>query len=195
MWSKLYRDHFIMAFPSYDTTTNAWAPHVDISWCAGAMRNSEFVTFTTRAATEAEAVSYGLDQGVAWIDQRLNDENKPAVEKRGAQIIDALQTLKPRRSRHPALSQIPRTVGPAKTLTFNQFKSVMTKVGLRGSEPSLRKCYAALTKLRKTHHYSWAEIADKVHRFQQFSATTRRPARMAKAAPIPLTQQAWRRFV
>ena len=198
MWSKLYRNHFIMAFPSFDTTTNAWAPQVDITWCAGSIRDSEFLRFTTRAATEAEAVSCGLDKGTAWIDQRLKNKNnhQSAVEKkRGAQIIDALQSLKPAGSRRPAWSQLPRTVGHAKTLTFNQFKSVMAKVGLNGSEQSLRKSYAALTKLRKSRHYSWAEITDKVQQFQRLSATTRRPARRAKAAPIPLTEQAWRRFV
>ena len=31
MWSRVYRNHFIMAFPNFDTTTNAWAPQADIS--------------------------------------------------------------------------------------------------------------------------------------------------------------------
>ena len=35
MWSRLYRNHVIMAFPTYDTVANAWAPQVDINWFAG----------------------------------------------------------------------------------------------------------------------------------------------------------------
>ena len=29
MWSRVYRNHFIMAFPSFDTATNAWAPQLE----------------------------------------------------------------------------------------------------------------------------------------------------------------------
>lgn len=196
MWSKLYRNHFLMAFPSFDTTTNAWAPQVDISWCAGSSRDSEFVRFTTRTATEAEAVSCGLAKGMAWIDQRLEDKGnrQPAVEKRGAEVIDALQSLKRSGSRQSAEFQLTRTASQAKPLTFDQFKLVMAKPGLTGSEQSLRKSYAALVKLRKTSHYSWAEIRDKVQQSQRFSAAIRRPVRKVKAAHIPLTQQDWRRI-
>ena len=33
MWSRTYRNHFIMAFPSFDTTTLNWRAQADISWC------------------------------------------------------------------------------------------------------------------------------------------------------------------
>jgi hypothetical protein len=71
MWSQLYRDHFIMAFPSFDAATKTWVSQADISWCAGTLRDSEFVRFTARAATEDEAVSCALQNGIEWIDGRL----------------------------------------------------------------------------------------------------------------------------
>ena len=35
MWSRLYRNYVIVAFPTYDTVTNSWAPQADINWFAG----------------------------------------------------------------------------------------------------------------------------------------------------------------
>ena len=40
MWSRLYRNHVIMAFPTYDTVANAWAPQADINWFAGSSHDS-----------------------------------------------------------------------------------------------------------------------------------------------------------
>jgi hypothetical protein len=71
MWSQLYREHFIMAFPSFDAATNTWVPQADITWCAGTLRDSEFVRFTARVATEDEAVSWAMQNGIEWIDGRL----------------------------------------------------------------------------------------------------------------------------
>ena len=31
MWSRCYRQHVIMAFPSFDTATNLWAAQADIT--------------------------------------------------------------------------------------------------------------------------------------------------------------------
>jgi hypothetical protein len=184
MWSRLYRNHVIMAFPSFDTTTNSWAPQADISWCAGLIRDSKFVRFTTRAPTEDEAVSCALRKGVAWIDQRLKHSR---TDQRGGDVIEALQhRLKRTDSRQPSLVQLPRPASSeAKTLTFDQFKSVMSKLGLNGSEQSLRKSYDALIKLRKARHCSWAEIKNKVQQSQRFPTVAR----------LPLTPQDWRRIV
>jgi hypothetical protein len=41
MWSRLYRNHVIMAFPTYDTVANAWAPQADINWFAGSSHDSK----------------------------------------------------------------------------------------------------------------------------------------------------------
>jgi hypothetical protein len=193
MWSRLHRDHFIMAFPSFDTTTNSWAPQADISWCAGPVRESEFVRFRTRATTEDEAVNFALHKGVAWINQRLKHLGKACVvHERGGDVIDALQEQHSRRS---SLLRPTTSASQTKTLTFNQFKSVMSKLGLSGSEQSLRKSYDALIKLRKIRHWTWADIRDKVQQSQGVRTVTRRSVRRTQAARLPLTPQQWRRIV
>jgi hypothetical protein len=70
MWSRTYRHHFIMAFPSFDTATQKWKAQADISWCRGNGRDSAFVRYHHRA-TEAEAVDFALQQSIEWVDQRL----------------------------------------------------------------------------------------------------------------------------
>jgi hypothetical protein len=192
MWSRLHRDHFIMAFPSFDTTTNSWAPQADISWCAGPVRESEFVRFRTRATTEDEAVDFALHKGVAWINQRLKHLGKACVVHEGGNVIEALRK---RQSRQSSLLRPTTAASATKTLTFDQFKSVMSKLGLSGSEQSLRKSYDALIKLRKIRHWTWADVRDKVQRPQGFRTATRRPAHRTQAARLPLTPQQWRRIV
>ena len=189
MWSRLHRDHFIMAFPSFDTTTNSWAPQADISWCAGPVRESQFVRFRTRATTEDEAVNFALHKGVVWINQRLKHlGNAGVVREHGGGVIGALQE---QRSRQSSLLRTATAASQTKTLTFNQFKSVMSKLGLSGSEQSLRKSYDALIRLRKMRHWTWADIRNKV----QQSQGAHRSARRTQAARLPLTPQQWRQIV
>jgi hypothetical protein len=193
MWSRLHRDYFIMAFPSFDTTTNSWTPQADISWCAGPVRESEFVRFRTHAPTEDEAVNFALHKGVAWINQRLKHLRKACVvDERGGDVIEALQE---RRTRQSSLLPSTTAASQTKTLTFNQFKSVMSKRGLSGSEQSLRKSYDALIKLGKIRHWTWADIRDKVQQSQGFRTAARRAARRTQAAQLPLTLRQWRRLV
>ena len=192
MWSRLHRDHFIMAFPSFDTTTNSWAPQADISWCAGPVRESEFVRFRTRATTEDEAVNFALHRGVAWINQRLKHLGKTCVVHEHGNVIEALRE---RHSRQSSMLRPTTAASQTKTLTFNQFKSVMNKLGLSGSEQSLRKSYDALIKLRKIRHWTWADIRDKVQHSQEFRTAARRSARRTQAARLPLTPRQWRRIV
>lgn len=71
MWSRTYRDHFIMAFPSFDPATRTWRAQADISWCGGKLRDSAFVRYKNHAATEAEAVQCALQNSIEWIDGRL----------------------------------------------------------------------------------------------------------------------------
>jgi hypothetical protein len=71
MWSQTYRNHFIMAFPSFDTATRSWRVQADISWCRGKLRHSAFVQYTRHAATEAEAVHSALQESIEWVDGRL----------------------------------------------------------------------------------------------------------------------------
>lgn len=71
MWNWSYRNHVIMAFPSFDAATNSWAPQADISWPRGPVRESEFVIFPIRVLSESEAVAFALRGGMSWVDQRL----------------------------------------------------------------------------------------------------------------------------
>jgi hypothetical protein len=199
MWSRLHRNHVIMAFPSFDTTTNSWAPQADISWCAGPVRESEFVRFTTRATTEDEAVNCALHKGVAWINQRLKHlrSDVSAVHQRRGDVIEALQQhLKRPHSMHSGLLRLTTPASQTKNLTFDQFKSIMANLGLSSSEQSLRKSYDALTKLRKVRHCSWAKITDKMQKSREFLAVTEESGRRTKApARLPLTPRDWRRIV
>ena len=71
MSSRLYGDHLIMAFPSFDTATNRWTPQADISWNHDSRcRKFAFIRFPNRFKTEAEAVTAALDMAQAWIDQQ-----------------------------------------------------------------------------------------------------------------------------
>ena len=74
MWSRTYRNHFIMAFPSFDAVTRNWRAQADISWCGGTQRHSAFVRYPRHAATEAEAVHFALQHSIEWVDGRLTFE-------------------------------------------------------------------------------------------------------------------------
>lgn len=71
MWSWSYRKHVIMAVRSVDTATTSWAPHADISWPLGSVRESEFVRFPIRVMGESEAVAFALSGGKSWVDQHV----------------------------------------------------------------------------------------------------------------------------
>ena len=71
MWSRTYRDHFIMAFPSFDTETRKWRAQADISWSAGNCRDSAFVRYPRHADTEVQAVNVALQQSLKWVDGRI----------------------------------------------------------------------------------------------------------------------------
>lgn len=71
MWSRTYRDHFIMAFPSFDAATRKWRAQADISWSAGKRRDSTFIRYPRHAQTEAEAVNVALQQSLKWVDGKI----------------------------------------------------------------------------------------------------------------------------
>ena len=194
MWSRLYRYHVIMPFPSYDTATNAWAPQADISWCAGPSPESEFVKFPNRFMTEADAVACALRRGEAWIDNRLR-RLRSGKGSEPARVIDMIEALKKSLGK-VSPTQPPRTQGSIqwhakKTFTFGQFKSVVAKRGVKLSEQTLQKSYAALVKLRKNNHWSWAQTRKKVEHSRQDSITAQSP-RQQRAALIPLIERDWR---
>jgi hypothetical protein len=82
MWSRLYRNHVIMAFPSYDTVANAWAPQADINWFVGSSHDSKFVRFSRRCTTEEEAVTCALRRSEVWIDTRLRRLSRAILPER-----------------------------------------------------------------------------------------------------------------
>jgi hypothetical protein len=94
MWSRLYRNHVIMAFPSYDTVANAWAPQADINWFAGPFHDSKFVQFSKRCTTEEEAVTWALRRSEVWVDNRLRRLSRAILPGRGPEIdmIEAAKT-------------------------------------------------------------------------------------------------------
>jgi hypothetical protein len=79
MWSRMYRDHILMAFPTYDTAAKAWVPQADITWFAGPSRKSTFVRFSDRCARERDAVTCALSKAQGWIDLHLHDPSDKAV--------------------------------------------------------------------------------------------------------------------
>jgi hypothetical protein len=198
MWNRLYRDHVIMPFPSYDTATNAWAPQADISWCAGASRQFNFVKFPNRFMTEADAVACALRSSEAWIDDRLGRLRRGSGSEHPA-VIDMIGALK-KSLRKVSPRQPPRTQGSIqwhaeKTFTFGQFKSAMGRNGVKLSEQRLQRSYTALRKLRQNNHWSWAQTREKVERSQRDRSADESLARQQRAARIPLTERDWRRIV
>jgi len=197
MWSRLYRNHVIMPFPSYDTATNAWAPQADISWCVGPSRESEFVRFPNRVMTEADAVTCALRRGEAWIDNRLRRLHSASGSEH-TKVIDMIGALK------KSLGKVSPTQSPLaqgsiqrhaeKTFTFDQFKSAIARSGVKLSEQTLQKSYAALVTLRKNNHWSWAQTRRKVEHSQQDRSAAQSLARRQRSARIPLTERDWRRI-
>ena len=193
MWRRSYRKHVIMAFPSFDTATNSWAPQADISWCTGVDRCSEFVRFHNRLLSENDAVNFALRRSVAWVNQRLKQmqETRSARgdEDRSTALLSEGLTTGSLRSRG-SLSHRPAS------FTYNQFKALIAKLGVNDSEQSLHRSYAALIKLRKTRHCSWTEIREKVRHSREISTALRKNSpRRIKQSQLPLTPQAWQRIV
>jgi hypothetical protein len=198
MWNRLYRNHVIVPFPSYDTATNAWAPQAYISWCAGPSRESEFVKFSNRFMTEADAVAGALRGGEAWIDNRLGHLRSRSESEHSA-LIDKFGALK-KSLRKAGAARSPRLRSSIqwhaeKTFTFGQFKSVIAKSGASVSDEGLQKSYSALVNLRKNNHWSWARLREKVEHCQPERSAAESRARQRRASWIPLTERDWRRIV
>ena len=193
MWRHSYRNHVIMAFPSFDTATNSWAPQADITWCAGANRYSEFVRFHDRLTSENEAVDFALRESVLWINEHL--KRSPADHGTAAGDRNKVpRALKEKLNRVDYRSRL-RLRPPATIFTFNQFKALIAKLGVRDSEQSLHKSYEALVKLREKRHCSWTEIQKKVEQSREIAAARKSQPRPSKRPRLPLTPQAWQRLV
>src|SRR5262245_52374924 len=195
MWSRLYRNHVIMPFPSYDTAANAWAPQADISWCVGSARESAFVRFPNRFVTEGDAVACTLRRGEAWIDDHLVRLRSSGSEYAGTTHMKAVKKNQDKVSPTPR----PRSRGSIpwhveKTFTFGQFKSVIARSGVTPSEETLHKSYAALVRLRKNNHWSWAQTRRKVEHSQHPGSAAQAPAKRQGPARIPVSERGWRRI-
>ena len=190
MWSRLYRDHVLMAFPTYDPAKHAWVPQVDINWFLGSLHDSTFVRFPRRFLTEDEAVTCALARGQAWIDKRLERLQGRALVRRMFDMTDARDL-----SVTKASTQQPRPTHAApkphveQTFTFEDFESLLAQKGLTFSVKTLQKSYAALVKVKKLKRWSWAETKRKVMRAQHAPATSGVPRR------IPVSESAWGKIV
>jgi len=184
MWYRSYRDHVIMAFPSFDTATSLWAAQASIAWVDGHARKSEFVRFAKRVMTEADAVALALNASYAWIDKRLTMVDKALPQDQARSVAGArlMRAVKPSKS-------APRI------FTYAQFKSLMEKSGLGASEQSLEKSYMALTQLRKRNHSSWSQIVFKMKHSQDSTTAPYPKVLKMKPARLPLTLRDWRRVI
>ena len=198
MASRLYGDHFIMAFPSFDTATNGWVPQVDVTWDhKSPSRKFAFIRFPNRFKTEAEAEDFALEMAQNWIDN--HPRRLHSYGARSGRVIDVMAALKHGLARSPS-KQLGR--GPLsserhleeKSFTFNEFKSTISARG-KISEQKLLKSYLALVKLRKNRHLSWAEARRKVEHSQQDLTATLSTMRRPRVARIPLTERDWRKIV
>jgi hypothetical protein len=200
MFGRLHGDYFIMAFPSFDTAANGWAPQADVSWNhKSPSRNFAFIRFRDRFKTEAEAIAFALDMTEAWIDRHTRRLHSQRFGSERAQVIDVVDSLK--KSLAKAAPKQPQP-GPAatphgieKAFTFDQFKSAMARKGLHIGEPTLRKSYAALVELRRRSRLSWTEARRKVEGSKPDITVEQSPIRRgAKSTRIPLTEREWRRI-
>ena len=187
MWSRLYRDHVLMAFPTYDSAKHAWVPQVDINWFIGTSHDSTFVRFPRRFLTEDEAVSCALARGQAWIDKRLERlQSQSPQRRRMLGMIEALnESLTKASVKQPRPVQAATKPHAKQSFTFEEFESLLAQKGLAFNVRTLQKSYAALVKVKKIKRWSWAEAKRKVMRAQQTPAAAGTPRR------IPLTERAW----
>jgi hypothetical protein len=191
MWSRLYRNHVLMAFPTYDSDKHGWAPQVEVNSFLGPSHDSMFVRFPNRFQTEDEAVNWALARGQVWIDKRI--DRLQGLVRRPRRMFDRIEVFNA--SVTKAIPQQPRLAhaSPHQSLkarlTFEKFRRLIAqKKGLTCSVKTLQKSYAALVKVRKTKHWSWAEAERKVTRAQPVPASAGAPRR------IPLSERAWGRI-
>ena len=197
MWSRCYRKHVIMAFPSFDTATNLWAAQADITWPRGPVRESEFVRFPTRVMSEAEAVSLALSYSKAWIDRHLQHmrvEGRKGSERILGRVMQLQGGVSRTQSKELPRIHLARAKDTTSILTFDQFKAALLRNGAKLSEASLQKSYVALMKLAK-NSCSLSEIKLKIKQSQHRLAASKTSSRSVHSARLPLTEREWRRIV
>ena len=197
MWSRCYRKHVIMAFPSFDTVTNLWAAQADITWPRGPVRESEFVRFPTRVMSEAEAVSLALSYSKAWIDRRLQHMRvggRKGTERILRRVMELQGGVSRTQSKELPQIHLARAKDTTGILTFDQFKAALLRSGAKLSEASLQKSYVALMKLAK-NGCSLSEIKLKIKQSQHRLTASKTSSRSIHSARLPRTETEWRRIV
>ena len=195
MWCRSYRNHVIMAFPSFDTATGLWAPQANITWVVGPMRESEFIRFPKRVLSEDDAADCAARAARTWIDRRLR-ALRHAPPRRYRPLAVAAATD---RATQPAGAKVTPNAKPSsaasRMLSFHRFKSMMRQSGVTVSDERLQKSYTALLELRRRNHSSWTEIKNKMAQSQARIANGETHGRKLKGDRLPLTLRDWRRII
>ena len=197
MWCRSYRNHVIMAFPSFDTATGLWAPQANITWVAGPLRESEFVRFSKRVMSEDDAVACASRAAQTWIDKRLRSLQKASPRRSditaGSPVGASLQPLSGGAAKFTR--RVKSLSSSTRMLTFDRFKSMMLKSGISVSDQRLQKSYAALVALRRRNHCSWAHITAKMEHTQAMMTGAQTEGLNLKLERLPLTLGQWRRII
>jgi len=197
MWYRSYRDHVIMPFPSFDTASKSWAPQASISWVAGSMRDSVFLRFPQRTASEDDAVVCAASCAKIWIDKHIEEDpgrrDQTGARKDVVHRPTGLFVKPASRQSRRIQPRIPRR--PQTPLTFEDFKTQLLGRGVTLDERSLVKSYAALIQLHKNSHCTWSQIKSRLKRSQEILAAAKSTQRRTKAGDLPLTSQDWRRII
>src|SRR5215475_3131177 len=192
MWSRLYRKHVIMAFPSYDTVTNAWAPQADINWFAGSSHDSQFARFSECCATEEEAVAWALSRSKVWVDNRLQRLRRAILpgRGRGIDIIEAAKThLGKVTPEQPVRGRSATEPGSGKTLTFYVLTCAFGGSGFKTQRREFAEKPRGIDQTRSHGHRCRLELRKKLeHTRQDLTA-----AMLPRGTHIPLRQRLWRK--
>lgn len=86
-------------------------------------------------------------------------------------------------------------------VSFEEFRSLVGKAGLKANEREFRRSYDALISLRSNKHISWMAIRGKARKLEEDSKVGRSQgdliqgeAKELAAARIPLTPEGWERY-
>ena len=116
MWCRSYRNHVIMAFPSFDTATGLWAPQANISWVVGPLRESQFVRFSKRVLSEEEAVDCASRAALTWINKRLRSSQNTLLHQNDSAVKNpASESAQRMRS---GAAKLPRGACPVRSIAL-----------------------------------------------------------------------------
>lgn len=138
METRLYRGHFIIALPSFDTCSARWVPQAEVSWCQGPLRRFRFLKFDDRLPCERDAIAFALRMAEIWVDRRTQADPSTSGKRAGE-----------------------------RGLTFAEFRDAFAALGLGLGPRTLQRSYNALDRLRGHERLSWSEARRKVERLRE----------------------------